>query len=158
MKDPGRPCVLPWGCAFSLFACILMPGCGSDDLAPRYSVTGKLTRQGKPLSKGTINFVPMSVATGRAATGDIQPDGSFQLTTQDPGDGAMEGDYRVVVNVVDIDDSKVEKMPGGMPRLDQIKKVKVKHLIPTKFSDPSRTTFTAKVEPRSNSFQFDLSN
>jgi hypothetical protein len=62
------------------------------------------------------------------------------------------------VNVVDIDDSKVEKMPGGMPRLDQIRKVKVKNLIPTKFSDPSRTTLTAKVEPKSNSFDFDLSN
>jgi len=146
------------GGLLALLACALVIGCGDDGLQQRYAVSGKLTRKGEPLSRGTVNFVPVNPATGRAATGDIQPDGTFSLTTQDPGDGAFAGDYRVVVNVVDIDDSKLGRMPNGMPILNQPKKIKVKSLIPAKFSDPNKTDLTAKVEPDSNYFVFDLNN
>ena len=152
LKCLGRP----RPCGLIAFVVWTLAGCGGDDLAPRYGVSGQVTRLGKPLTKGTISFLPVDAARGRAATGEIQPDGSYTLMTQDPGDGAMAGDYLVTVTVVDVDDSKLERMPGGMPRLDQPQKVQVKSLIPSKFSDPSKTDLKAKVEPHSNSLKFDL--
>jgi hypothetical protein len=133
-------------------------GCGSDDLDRRYSVHGKVTRQGKAGQTGTINFVPVNATTGRAASGEIKPDGSYTLTTKDPGDGAMAGEYVVTINMNEVDRSGVETTPGGMPRLDQMKRVQVKALIPAKYGDPGKTDLKAKVEPRSNSFDFDIPN
>jgi hypothetical protein len=139
-----------------VFAVWAISGCGGDDLARRYPVSGRVTRQGQPLTKGTINFLPLDASKGRTATAEIQPDGSYSLMTKDPGDGAIAGEYRVTVNVMDVDDSKLERMPGGMPRLDQPGKVQVKSMVPSKFSDPSQTELKATVETHSNTCDFDL--
>jgi hypothetical protein len=147
------------GLGRGLFLVLLLgalEGCGNDDLERRYAVHGKVTRQGKAGQTGTINFLPVKDANGRVASGEIKSDGSYTLTTKDPGDGALAGDYVVTINMSEVDRSKVESMPGGMPRLDQMSRVRVKALVPTKYSDPSKTDFKAKVEPKSNFFDFDI--
>jgi hypothetical protein len=58
-------------------------------------VKGKVTLKGKPLTQGQIVFEPDSA--GREAHGSIQPDGTFELTTFKPGDGAAPGTHRVAV-------------------------------------------------------------
>ena len=78
----------------------LASGCGSDNSAINIAmkpvpVKGTVTLKGKPLTQGTIRFEPDS--GGREAQGDIQPDGSFVLTTFDAKDGAVEGEHRVAV-------------------------------------------------------------
>lgn len=86
---------------FSAFALtFLASGCGSDNSAVSIAmkpvpVKGTVTLNGKPLTQGTIRFEPDS--GGREAQGDIQPDGSFVLTTFDAKDGAVEGEHRVAV-------------------------------------------------------------
>jgi hypothetical protein len=48
----------------------------------------------------SITFQPTSVGTdSKGASGSINPDGTFSLTTINPGDGAQPGDYVVNVNV-----------------------------------------------------------
>ena len=133
-------------------------GCGDDGFGRRYRVSGRVTRQGQPLTKGTVNYLPVDAQTGHPATGEIQPDGTYTLTTKDPGDGALVGDYRVTINLVEVDDSRLEKMPGGIPRLDQPNKVQVKSLVPPKFSDPGQTGLKAKVESHSNTVDLDLTD
>lgn len=133
----------------------LLAGCGDDDLGRRYPVSGHVTRKGQPVDKGTVNFMPVDLATSRAASGEIQSDGSYTLTTQDPGDGALAGDYRVVINLAEV--GELERTPGGMPILNEPKKVRVKNLVPPKYSDPSQTVLKFKVEPHSNSYDIDLS-
>jgi len=59
-------------------------GKGGPELA---TVSGKVNYNGKPVPKGTITFVTLD-RNGRNATGAIQPDGSYKLQTEDPGDGA----------------------------------------------------------------------
>jgi hypothetical protein len=41
-----------------------------------------------------VEFIP-NAPTARPATGELKPDGSFELTTTTPGDGIAEGDYKV---------------------------------------------------------------
>src|SRR4029077_5733412 len=61
----------------------VVAGCGDDDLGTRYRVSGHVTRQGQPVTKGTVNFMPVDLANSRAASGEIQSDGSYALTTKD---------------------------------------------------------------------------
>ncbi len=134
----------------------LVAGCSDDDLGRRYPVTGRVTRQGQPVTKGTVNFMPVDLASSRAASGEIQSDGSYSLTTKYPGDGALVGDYRVVINLAEV--GGLEKTPGGIPILNQPKKVQVKNLVPPKYSDPGQTVLKFKVEPHSNTYDINLTD
>ena len=59
-------------------------------------VSGKITFEGKPVTEGNIAFV--STDPGRPnASSPIGPDGSYDLLTQEKGDGARVGDYRVSI-------------------------------------------------------------
>lgn len=80
----------------SLFALTGLVGCGSDSphVVP---VKGKISYQGKPLTSGTVMLVPEG--SGFGATGQIQPDGSFTLTSFKQNDGAAPGKYKVTVEV-----------------------------------------------------------
>lgn len=81
--------------------CLAASGCwGSDEPRP-VRVTGKIEYNGQPLTHGTVAFVPVEVTTGHAARGTIGPDGSFELTTFQIGDGAFPGDYVVTVFAYD---------------------------------------------------------
>jgi hypothetical protein len=86
--------------SFLLAAIILATcwGCGSREgpyVGTTVPVKGKVTYKGKPLTQGEIVFEPDSA--GREAHGNIQSDGTFELTTFNPGDGAVPGTHRIAV-------------------------------------------------------------
>lgn len=57
-------------------------------------VSGKVLYNGEPLPCGFVMFQPEQ---GQAAQGEIQPDGTFQLSTYGPNDGAVPGHHKVSV-------------------------------------------------------------
>ena len=57
-------------------------------------VSGKVVYNGEPLPFGIVMFQPEQ---GQAAQGEIQPDGTFQLSTYGPNDGAVPGHHKVSV-------------------------------------------------------------
>src|SRR5262245_14295477 len=68
-------------------------GCGSQTLFP---VSGNVTyKDGKPVTAGLVIFEPVSQKI--SARGEIQANGSFQLGTYSDNDGAMEGEYKVLI-------------------------------------------------------------
>lgn len=85
------------------FAAILTPvvfalvGCGSDGLPDMVPIRGEVYYNGAPLEDGFVVYLPKKAGVGRQATGPIQPDGTFVLTTQQGGDGAMYGVYDIVI-------------------------------------------------------------
>jgi hypothetical protein len=83
-------------------------GCqkSGPELAP---VSGKVNYQGKPLPFGTVVFLPES---GRTSTGNIQPDGTFQMVTSGRGDGAAVGKNKVRIACYTNQDP-AKKGPGG---------------------------------------------
>ena len=90
---------LPRSFAVAAPLLLLGGGCGPSDgvqSAETVPVKGKVTYQGKPLSKGVVTFEPAHHR--RVATGDIGPDGTFELTTLKKGDGAAPGKHRVSVS------------------------------------------------------------
>jgi hypothetical protein len=74
-------------------------GCGSSTghyVGTTVPVKGIASYKGKPLTQGEITFEPADI--GRDAHGSIQPDGTFELTTFNKGDGAVPGTHRVAVS------------------------------------------------------------
>lgn len=88
---------------FRLIAAVAIPtfaliasGCGKSNPV---SVRGKVMLDGKPLPYATVIFIAQDEG-GRDATASADANGVFQLTTFKPGDGALPGKYKVVVQPV----------------------------------------------------------
>jgi hypothetical protein len=75
----------------------LMAGCGQSE----FTVTplrGTVMCKGRPVTEGLVQVSPVrtgSAMTGKTGTAEIQPDGSFVLTTYSQGDGAVVGKCRI---------------------------------------------------------------
>jgi hypothetical protein len=70
-------------------------GCGGSGTVP---VQGIVRLDGQPLRSASVQFVPED--SGRDATATTDQDGRFVLSTFEPGDGALPGNYKVVVTPV----------------------------------------------------------
>jgi len=85
------------------------------------------------LTKGIVRFEP---DYGRMATGELQADGTFVLTTFEKGDGAVAGQHRVFITGT-----------SSNPR---------KELVPQKYTTPDGSKLTADVDLDHTAFTFDL--
>lgn len=85
------------GVVSAIGLCLAAAGCGGGPPRP-LAVRGQVTYQGRPLARGTVTFIPAE--PGPPATGQIQPDGQYTLSTFRPGDGALPGRYTVMVIAV----------------------------------------------------------
>jgi hypothetical protein len=84
----------PVGCA---------PGPASLDggSIPTVAVKGKVVKaDGKPVTKGILTLEPVE-GSSTNATSAIEADGSFELMTRRPKDGAAPGKYRVKIEGAD---------------------------------------------------------
>src|SRR5260221_341528 len=87
-----RLCV-PAAC-FVMTALCLAVGCSQPKF---YPARGKvIVFAVGPLSEGEIHFRPVS-RPGLVATGQIQKDGTFSLSTPGHGEGVLEGDCQVEI-------------------------------------------------------------
>ena len=82
-------------------AMLCAAGCGSGgpEMVP---IRGEVTYKGAPLrdvTRGIVRYSPEQSGTGaREASGRIQPDGSFELTTFKKADGVVVGEYDITVS------------------------------------------------------------
>jgi hypothetical protein len=90
----------PW--KFLLALSLGLAGCGGRGKAVK--VEGVVTLDGKPFPGATVTFVPAD-GNGRSASGLSEEDGSFRLTTFKPDDGAVPGDYKIIVSFIEADKS-----------------------------------------------------
>jgi hypothetical protein len=110
-------------------------GCGTSSATPvaLIPVKGKVTYKGQPVTKGVVRF---DSDYGRPASGQIQADGTFELTTLQPGDGVVAGEHRVYLSGLDKNLAKDRALQ--------------------KYSSPSSSKLTAEVSPEKTEFTFDL--
>jgi len=99
-------------------------------------VRGKVTLEGGAWPKaGVVSFVPLEPAPGfpsRPGTGHFDTDGSFTVTTRDPGDGLIPGKYRVAVTCWE--EEPGDNRPG-------------KSYLADAFTSPARSGLEFQVEP-----------
>jgi hypothetical protein len=128
--------------ALLLLACT-SAGCGSER-AKTASVKGTVTFRGKPVPNGTVTFIPSG--PGPAATGEIQKDGSFTLTTYRPGDGAVLGTHKVIVVAVEDTSTRLPEERNPLPS----------SIVPDKYTSAATSDLSAEVKEGENVVVFDL--
>ncbi|WP_197527711.1 hypothetical protein [Posidoniimonas polymericola] len=122
---------------FALLGAVLLTqlGCSSHpSVAP---VSGKVTLDGEPLRFGSVMF--QAVSGGQPATGKIQEDGTFSLSTFGDDDGAIVGKHRVRVVCYSSQDPAVAAAAG--PAGDSLGRL----LIPEKYTSLGASGLTAEV-------------
>jgi hypothetical protein len=141
-------------------AAAVLAGCGGDpDLPKLGKVSGTVTYKGQPVTKGLVTFVPAGGAgaqTGQSATGEIQEDGSFTLSTFEDGDGAVLGEHIVAVQSREQDPALEGQ---GMPIPDARGRLKTKppkHLVPERYGTPGKSPLRQTVVEGSNTVKLDL--
>src|SRR4051812_45349073 len=79
-------------------ALVLLSACAGCGAAKFQPVHGKVTLEdGTPLTGGLVLLEEKVAENAKTSRGMIQSDGSFQLSTRGPGDGAPIGKYSVAV-------------------------------------------------------------
>jgi hypothetical protein len=149
-------------------ALLLALGCSDDGLGKRYAVSGTVNYKGQPVSKARISFVPLK-GTGPGASGEVVAGKFASLTTLNPGDGVLPGEYKVTVDQREIDEGKVKAATEdlgkkhGMDKVSQIPPElqgkamrEAKSEIPGKYQIAETSDLTAKVDASNTTFSFEL--
>ncbi len=118
---------------------LLVPfsGCGvagSGTPPSLIPVKGKVSYRGKPITKGVVRFEPDGY--GRKASGPIQSDGTFVLSTEKEGDGVDAGHHQVSI-------TSTGDRPG-------------KEFVPQKYTQRNSSQLTADVDAEHTEFNFEL--
>jgi hypothetical protein len=99
--------------AVSAFLMSALIGCSGSHELETAKVSGLVTLDGKPMTQGTVMFVP---EIGRAGSGVIGADGSYQLTTYKPDDGALVGHHKISVAIPEGSETRSARAIAAIPR------------------------------------------
>jgi hypothetical protein len=147
-------------CLAALLAAALAGCGGSDKPVP---VTGKVTVNGAPVAGAGVTFHPQD-GKGRPATGETDQNGTYHLTTINPSDGALPGEYRVTL-VWDEPQHPYLQLRDGAPQKESLRadyeKWKATHKtqpspIPAKYGTPGSTPLTQKVPAANGKADFEV--
>lgn len=120
-------------------------GCGPK-LPKTVPVSGTVTYNGKPLEKATVSFAPQDPAI-RPADGKTDASGNFKISTFNPADGVMPGQYKITVWMGEDESSGAEK---------QTKAVKSKSPIPEKYAKPQTSGFEETILGKTTDLKLEL--
>ena len=126
--------------AAALLAC---NGCGRG--METIPVAGIATLDGQPVADAGILFLP--VAGGRPASATTDAAGRFELSTLDPGDGAIPGEHRVTVNLLRLtnveqnEQGEMIVLPGG---------TRTEWIVPERYSKAETSGLVVEVKSGMN--------
>lgn len=127
----------------SIFCLLLVciTGCGEQATRAKVvPVTGRVFLDGQPLTFGTVTFRP---SRGQPATGEVQSDGKFTLSTYEEGDGAAVGEHQIRVTAYQIQDPEAEPVDNEGDSLGPL-------VTPEKYSRFPTSTLKALVVESGN--------
>jgi len=127
--------------------CLGTLGCGGGGEFPVAPAEGKVLYRGTPLQFGSVMFQPEA---GPPARGDIQPDGTFVLSTYGDGDGAIIGKHQVRITCYE------SQSPNAPPPDPNREPTLGKSLIPEKYARLHSSGLNAEVKETNEPFVFEL--
>ncbi len=124
-----------------------MAGCGGDsDLPETVEVEGTIKYKGEPLKGGLVTFHPK--AGRKPGIGELREDGTFSISTYEPGDGAELGEHVVTVEVFAGQAGTDVGLPGA--------EAPESSPIPTKYASADSSPLRFTVEKESKPADFSL--
>ncbi|QDT54076.1 hypothetical protein Pan44_21030 [Caulifigura coniformis] len=134
----------PTGPLLVTLAILVALGCSARDRwqegrPPVVPASGVVLHDGAPLAGANVVFLPKGGT--HTAFGTTDPDGRFQLTTFDSGDGAVAGEYDVTVTHLVIENDADPRDPEHLPPLHHAEY----SLIPEHYYDRAKSGLTASV-------------
>lgn len=133
-------------CAWLLLVIVPISGCNQSDNPKTYPAKGKVSYRGQPIASGLVLLTP--VDSGHAATGNLEKDGTFQLTTFQKNDGAVPGKYQVAVQAFPTEGA-------GLPGAEFAGKPPP---VPLKYMNAATSGLATEITAGENLLQFDLKN
>ena len=114
------------GAVLIVLCCLVAVGCSRGPQP--VPVSGTVSYQGQRLVNGFVMFNLAERGEGRPARGRIGEDGSFSMSTFEPGDGVMPAEYIITVR---------SWVPGSAPSPeDERAGAYVTYSIPERYRDP----------------------
>ncbi|HBO46271.1 MAG TPA: hypothetical protein DD670_20565 [Planctomycetaceae bacterium] len=134
----------------SIWAVALLVGLtGCSDRHSVAPVEGKVIYRNAPVKFGSVSFQP---EVGPRATGRIQADGTFRLSTYGEHDGAILGRHRV--RIVCAEHQNPDTHPSGADSEGGYSR----SLIPEKYTFPETSGFEVEVKQSNEPFTFELND
>src|SRR5947209_5032045 len=116
----------------------LAAGCSRAGPPPPTTVPARgrvLLPDGQPLPGGRVELKP-TANPAVEAFGDVDPGGSFTLTTYAPGDGSIPGTYKVVISPFNY------RSRSGSPT-----KIAAAGRVPARYREAGTSDLTVEVRP-----------
>lgn len=132
-----------------VLAAAFAAGCGSGSRPmtgpPPHPVHGQVLVDGEPAEGVLVRFVPADDGGAELplATGLTDEDGTFELSTYNPKDGAPAGQYQVALSWIKIVDPAATRQ-NQPPSAEQM---------PPKYRDPRMSGLTADIDEGSNDLE-----
>ncbi|SRR5713226_8307145 len=147
-----------WAWVLTFAVSLTATGCSGG--RKLYKVEGVVTIEGQPLTGASVVFNPMDTSQGGTASAKTEEDGSFRLYTQNRGEGALAGDYKVTVQLFPEIEREAPK-PGDLEAIKKMFKLTAeekarKHpRLPVGYGNVQTTTLTCRV-PTEGTVKLDL--
>jgi len=143
----------------------VVASCNSKDQP--IPIKGTVMLDGKPVAGAAVRFTP-GQGGGRPAFGATQEDGSYRLTTVQPEDGALPGEYIVtilweaptppVVRPGAEGPSRAQMQKAQQDYQEKMKRLGKGPVIPEVYGDPVNSPLRQKVPPPDGQANFALSS
>ncbi len=135
------------------FWCLSEVGCGNP--AGLFPVSGKVLYRGEPAAGAVVYFhrqAKSGAPNGPIPYGIVEDDGSFRLTSEDLGNGALPGEYIVLVEWRDGSGDRVI-LTTSKGKVKQVKRSRVRSgndRLKGRYFDISKPLLRAEVKAESN--------
>jgi hypothetical protein len=135
---------------------LVVTGCQKGRSLKVEYVEGIVTLDGEPVQGANILFVPLKKGEGtiEAAGGMSDEQGLYKLSSMngDPEKGAVAGEYRVLVEKVEVRDLTVN---GSQRRIGDPDYIQIS-LLPKIYGDKEKSPLTATINPGKNNINLEL--
>jgi len=136
----------------SAMTAVAIAGCGSNS-EKLIAIGGVVELDGKPVAKAAVM---LHHDAGRTAYAITAEDGTFKMTTREPGDGALAGRHTVTVSLT-LQEGGVQPDANNLEDYSHpIAAEKLIHVVPAIYNNPKTSPLAFVIEKPTNALKIEL--
>jgi hypothetical protein len=132
--------------------CFAVAGCGEATNPHLIPVSGTITMDGRPLVGASVTLVGDGATASEGGTGITDAAGKYEISHFRAGKGAVEGEYKVVINKMVLPDGS--PIPMGTISAAELG---IRDMVPPRYGNYSSTMLKASVRKDAPPLDFMIS-